>query len=84
MLKNDNKRSHGLSKMQLALYNCEKYTQPMCSTLEGRLWKLCYNHGINYYVAIRTVFIKMFLIGWENGHDKMVSEKYYVKTIHKI
>lgn len=32
--------------------------------LEEELWKLCYNHGINYYhAAIRILFTIKFLIG---------------------
>ena len=61
-----------LSKMQLSIYNCEKQTQPKCKHLEEQLCKLCYNERI-YYVAIRSLFTKKFLIGWENVHDKMVS-----------
>lgn len=29
---NENKFFHSLSKMQLAVYNCEKWTQPKCTT----------------------------------------------------
>ena len=55
-----------------------------CPTLEEWLWKLCDNHEVSYYAAIRTVFTKMFLMGWENVHDKKVNEKHYIETVHKV
>ena len=41
--------------------------------LEEQWWKLCYNERI-YFVAIKNLFTKNFLIEWENDHDEMANE----------